>query len=268
MVVSRPESIDAGRQRIAASLNRAVGKGKPTEAEGAAALGRATLTPHLEELADGQFVIESIREDEVAKAGIFERLDKILEDPEAILASNTSSIPIMRLARCTTREERVIGVHFFSPAPVLPLVEVTASLLTDGAVADRVEHFVTEVLGKRAIRSPDRTGFVVNSLLIPYLLSAIRMVRRNGRCPCGCGVSPPAGAPPVGVLGARFGCQGWVSRCPSWSRRMPHSARNAPSTASGLRPMRHPWTATSCGPSSLRQHLCGARHTSECGSIT
>jgi 3-hydroxybutyryl-CoA dehydrogenase len=176
VAVSRPESVAAGRERIAASLGRAVARGKLTEAGRDAALGRLTLTADLEDLADRQLVIESIREDEVAKADLFERLDKIVEDETAILASNTSSIPIMRLGRCTGRPERVLGIHFFSPAPVLPLVEVTASLLTDEAVTDRVEHFVTDTLGKQAIRSPDRTGFIVNALLIPYLLSAIRMV--------------------------------------------------------------------------------------------
>ncbi|MFD7339092.1 3-hydroxybutyryl-CoA dehydrogenase [Streptomyces violascens] len=176
VAVSSPDSIAPGLQRIAGSLGRAVARGKLSEAERNAALARVTLTSDLEDLSDRQFVIESIREDEVAKADLFARLDKIVEDPGAILASNTSSIPIMRLGRSTTRADRVVGVHFFSPAPVLPLVEVTASLLTDKTVTDRAEHLVTEVLGKQAIRSPDRTGFVVNALLIPYLLSAIRMV--------------------------------------------------------------------------------------------
>ncbi|MEU7037505.1 3-hydroxybutyryl-CoA dehydrogenase [Streptomyces sp. NPDC046237] len=183
VVVSRPESVAAGRERIAGSVARAVTKGKLTGAEADAVLGKVTLTAELDDLADRQFVIESVREDEAAKTMLFERLDKIVEDPLAVLASNTSSIPIMRLARCTTRPERVIGVHFFSPAPVLPLVEVTASLLTDEAVASDVERFVTDVLGKHAIRSPDRTGFVVNALLIPYLLSAVRMVESGFASP-------------------------------------------------------------------------------------
>ncbi|MFJ9113457.1 3-hydroxybutyryl-CoA dehydrogenase [Streptomyces sp. NPDC102283] len=176
VAVSRADSVAPGLERIAGSLGRAVAKGRLTAAERDAALARVTLTPNLEELADRQFVIESIREDEMAKAHLFKRLDKIVEDPEAILASNTSSVPIMRLGRCTTRADHVVGVHFFSPAPVLALVELTASLLTDETVTDRAEHFVTQVLGKQAIRSPDRPGFVVNALLIPYLLSAIRMV--------------------------------------------------------------------------------------------
>ncbi|MBT2426311.1 3-hydroxybutyryl-CoA dehydrogenase [Streptomyces sp. ISL-112] len=176
VVVSRPASVAPGRQRVRTSLDRAVAKGKLTADERDAALDAITLTTNLGDLADRQFVIEAIREDEGAKVDLFARLDRIVEDPQAILASNTSSIPIMRLGRSTSRADRVIGVHFFSPVPVLPLVELTGSLLTDDCVRDRAEHFVTTVLGKQVIRTEDRAGFVVNALLIPYLLAAIRMV--------------------------------------------------------------------------------------------
>lgn len=176
VAVSRSTSADAGWRRIHGSLDRAVRKGKLGEADRDAAVGRIRMTLNLEDLADRQLVIESIKEDEPSKTQLFGLLDKIVEDDDAILASNTSSIPIMRLGRSTNRPERVLGVHFFSPVPVLPLVELVGSLLTDERVCDRTETFVTDVLGKRVIRSPDRTGFVVNSLLIPYLLSAIRMV--------------------------------------------------------------------------------------------
>jgi 3-hydroxybutyryl-CoA dehydrogenase len=177
VVVSRPESVEPGRRRIEGSLAKAVAKGRLTEAERDAALARISLTPHLKEMADRQFVIESIREDETAKTELFAALDGIVEDPDAILASNTSSLPIMRLARSTTRPRQVLGVHFFSPVPMLPLVEVTGSLLTDESVSDRAEWFVREVLGKQVIRTSDRAGFVVNALLFPYLVSAIRMVQ-------------------------------------------------------------------------------------------
>ncbi|MGP4052528.1 3-hydroxybutyryl-CoA dehydrogenase [Streptomyces sp. 2A115] len=176
VAVSRPTSIAPGRQRIETSLGRAVAKGRLTEAERDAALGRISMTCHLDELADRQFVIEAIHEDEAAKVGLFAALDRIVEAPDAILASNTSSLPIMRLARSTSRAGRVVGVHFFSPVPVLPLVELTSSLQTDEDVSDRAERFVTDVLGKQVIRTPDRAGFVVNALLIPYLVSAVRMV--------------------------------------------------------------------------------------------
>jgi 3-hydroxybutyryl-CoA dehydrogenase len=176
VVVSRPESIVPGRRRIEASLDRAVGKGKLTVEQRDAALAGINLTADLDALADRQFVIESIREDESAKVELFARLDTIVKDPEAILASNTSSLPIMRLGRSTGRPQRVVGVHFFSPVPVLPLVELTGSLLTDDEVRDRTERFVTDSLGKQVIRTEDRAGFVVNALLIPYLLAAVRMV--------------------------------------------------------------------------------------------
>ncbi|WP_327222173.1 3-hydroxybutyryl-CoA dehydrogenase [Streptomyces cyaneofuscatus] len=176
VVVSRPEAVAPGLGRIEASLARAVTKGKLSEAEREKALAAITMTCDLEALADREFVIESIREDEAAKVELFARLDRIVKDPQAVLASNTSSLPIMRLGRSTARPDRVVGVHFFSPVPVLPLVELTGSLLTDEEVCDRAEAFVTDVLGKRVIRTEDRAGFVVNALLIPYLLAAIRMV--------------------------------------------------------------------------------------------
>ncbi|MER6195718.1 3-hydroxybutyryl-CoA dehydrogenase [Streptomyces cyaneofuscatus] len=176
VVVSRPEAVAPGLGRIESSLARAVAKGKLSEAEREKALGAITMTCDLEALADREFVIESIREDEAAKVELFARLDRIVKDPQAILASNTSSLPIMRLGRSTARPGRVVGVHFFSPVPVLPLVELTGSLLTDEEVCDRAEAFVSDVLGKRVIRTEDRAGFVVNALLIPYLLAAIRMV--------------------------------------------------------------------------------------------
>ncbi|MFD3414047.1 3-hydroxybutyryl-CoA dehydrogenase [Streptomyces cyaneofuscatus] len=176
VVVSRPEAVAPGLGRIEASLARAVTKGKLSEAEREKALAAITMTCDLEALDDREFVIESIREDEAAKVELFARLDRIVKDPQAVLASNTSSLPIMRLGRSTARPDRVVGVHFFSPVPVLPLVELTGSLLTDEEVCDRAEAFVTDVLGKRVIRTEDRAGFVVNALLIPYLLAAIRMV--------------------------------------------------------------------------------------------
>ncbi len=176
VVVSGPGSVGPGRRRIADSLGRSVAKGRLTEAERDGILGRIRLTPDLDALADREFVVESVPEDVNAKTELFARLDKVVEAPDAILASNTSSIPIVRLGRSATRVERIVGVHFFSPVPVLPLVELTASVHTDVQVVERTERLVTEVLGKRVIRSPDRPGFVVNAVLFPYLLSAIRMV--------------------------------------------------------------------------------------------
>jgi 3-hydroxybutyryl-CoA dehydrogenase len=121
-------------------------------------------------------VIEAVAEDEATKIGVFKMLDTVLEDREAILATNTSSIPIIKLAMATKRPEQVIGMHFFNPVPVLKLVEVISSLLTSAETTSRVHKYAIDSLNKRVITSPDRAGFVVNALLIPYLLSAVRML--------------------------------------------------------------------------------------------
>ncbi|PWK65237.1 3-hydroxybutyryl-CoA dehydrogenase [Streptomyces sp. CG 926] len=165
----------AARERIAASLERAVQRGKLDRISAEDALARILFTGDLEDLADRRLVIEAVTENADAKTEIFTALDKIVEDPEAILATNTSAIPVMRLGMATRRADHVLGLHFFNPVPVLPLVEIVSSLHTAPRVADSVETFVRDTLGKTAVRSQDRAGFVVNALLIPYLLSAVRM---------------------------------------------------------------------------------------------
>ncbi|MGW1768464.1 3-hydroxybutyryl-CoA dehydrogenase [Streptomyces sp. NPDC002073] len=176
VAVSSDRSLAAGPARVAASLERAVSRGKLTAAQRDEALGRITFTRDLGELHDRQLVIEAVKEDEDLKLDVFAALDKIVAAPDAVLASNTSSLSIARLARATARPERVVGIHFFNPVPVLPLVEIVGTLLTDPQTTDRAEWFVANALGKTVLRSPDRAGFVVNALLFPYLLSAIRMV--------------------------------------------------------------------------------------------
>jgi 3-hydroxybutyryl-CoA dehydrogenase len=170
------DALDAGRRRIEASLGRGLKHGKLTEAERDAALSRIEFTTDLGTFADRQLVIEAVVETEQAKTEVFTALDKVVEDAEAIFASNTSSIPIMKLGMATSRPHHVIGVHFFNPVPVLKLVELVPSLLTDHTTRERAERFVEDVLGKQVILSQGRAGFIVNSLLIPYLLSAIRML--------------------------------------------------------------------------------------------
>ncbi|MFI2640746.1 3-hydroxybutyryl-CoA dehydrogenase [Streptomyces sp. NPDC018610] len=165
----------AARDRVAASLDRAVGRGKLEQAAAQDALTRLVFTGDLEDLADRQLVVEAVVENADAKTEVFAALDKIIEDPAAVLATNTSSLPIMRLGMATSRADRVVGLHFFNPVPVLPLVEVVTSLHTSADTTAIVEDFAARVLGKSVIRSRDRAGFVVNALLIPYLLSAIRM---------------------------------------------------------------------------------------------
>ncbi|KOU12492.1 MULTISPECIES: 3-hydroxybutyryl-CoA dehydrogenase [Streptomyces] len=166
---------DRARERVAVSLERAVQRGKLDRLSAEDALGRLTFTGSLDDLADRRLVVEAVVEDAAAKTEVFTALDKIVEDPEAILATNTSAIPVMRLGMATQRADRVLGLHFFNPVPVLPLVEVVTSLHTSAETLTAAEEFATTVLGKTVVRSRDRAGFVVNALLIPYLLSAIRM---------------------------------------------------------------------------------------------
>jgi 3-hydroxybutyryl-CoA dehydrogenase len=167
--------INAGRDRVTQSLERATAKGKLSEADRDATLGRLAFTTKLEDLSDRQLVIEAVVEDEAVKGKIFAQLDEIIADPDAVLASNTSSIPIMKIAASTKNPSRVLGLHFFNPVPVLPLVELVNTLVTADAAVARVEEFARDVLGKQVVRCGDRSGFIVNALLVPYLLSAIRM---------------------------------------------------------------------------------------------
>jgi 3-hydroxybutyryl-CoA dehydrogenase len=170
------EAAERGRSKIVGSLDRGLRSGKLTEEDRDAAIGRLSFTTEFAELADRQLVVEAVIEDEALKTNIFRELDKAVTDPDAILASNTSSIPIMKLGIATQRPEQVIGIHFFNPVPVLKLVELVTSLLTSPATTERANAFANDVLHKRVIRSQDRAGFIVNALLIPYLLSAIRMM--------------------------------------------------------------------------------------------
>ncbi|MBL1067350.1 3-hydroxybutyryl-CoA dehydrogenase [Streptomyces sp. 7-21] len=169
------EALELGRTRIVSSLGKAVERGKLSAEERDAALDRLTFTTDLGEFADRDLVIEAVVENEQVKTEIFQVLDQVVTRPDAILASNTSSIPLVNLAVATSRPGQVLGIHFFNPAQVQRLVELIPALTTDAETIRRAEALVTEVLGKHAIRAQDRSGFVVNALLIPYLLSAVRM---------------------------------------------------------------------------------------------
>jgi 3-hydroxybutyryl-CoA dehydrogenase len=164
----------AGRARLEKSLVKAEQRGKIPSASDV--LERIRVVTDLDELADRDLVVEAIVEDEAAKCDLFGRLDKIVLSRSAVLASNTSSIPIMKLAVATERPTHVMGIHFFNPVPVLSLVELVPSLLTAPETTELARAFVQDDLGKHAIDCQDRAGFVVNSLLIPFVLSAIRMV--------------------------------------------------------------------------------------------
>lgn len=172
---STRELADVGRSRILTSLDRGVSSGKITGRERDEAARRLRFSTDLAEFADRQLVVEAIVEDEAAKTAVFRELDRVVTDPDAVLASNTSSIPIMKLATGTDQPCRVLGMHFFNPVPVLALVEVVSTLETGEAVRERAEAFAQQVLGKQVVHSADRSGAVVNALLVPYLLSAIRM---------------------------------------------------------------------------------------------
>ena len=166
----------AGLDRISNSLAQAVKRGKLSEEDRDAALSRLLVTADSDRLADRQLVVEAVPEIEELKTEMFELVDKIVTDPDAILASNTSSIPIMKLAMVTKRPEQVVGIHFFNPVPVLPLVEIVPSLMTAPETVAFANEFCETRLNKHVIQSQDRAGFVVNALLVPYILSAIRML--------------------------------------------------------------------------------------------
>lgn len=174
-IVYEPEhkALERSRKAIGDSVERAVARGKLGSDEAAALLDRIDWTTDLQALAEADAVVEAIVEEEGAKRRLFAQLDEIVAD-HAILASNTSSIPIAGLAAATGRADRVLGLHFFSPVPVMTLVEVVVGLDTSPATVARGEALV-ERLGKRAIRTKDRSGFVVNFLLVPYLMAAVRM---------------------------------------------------------------------------------------------
>lgn len=175
VVESNPEQIQHGHQTIEQSLEKAKRKGRVSPASADGALGRLRITDAYASLADRDLVIEAVTEREDVKLKVLTTLDQVVEDPHAILATNTSSIPIMKLAMATSRRENVVGLHFVNPVPVRPLVELVPSLVTSETTLARVRGFAEGVLGKEVIVSKDRAGFIINALLIPFVLSAIRM---------------------------------------------------------------------------------------------
>ncbi|MEV0182652.1 3-hydroxybutyryl-CoA dehydrogenase [Streptomyces sp. NPDC050625] len=165
----------AGLAGVADSLLKAEKRGTVAPEGRTHALAGISATGDLSRLAESDLVIEAAVEDEQAKTALFRRLDEVT-DPGAVLAGNTSSIPIARLAAATARPEAVVGLHFFNPVPLMPLVEIIPTLHTSEATERRARAFAGDLLGKTTITTQDRAGFVVNSLLVPYLLAAVRMV--------------------------------------------------------------------------------------------
>jgi len=171
------ELVERGRNRIETSTLRAVERGRLETAERDTLLGRISGTTDVHELADVDLVIEAATEDHDTKVGMFRRLDEITK-PEVVLASNTSSIPIADLGAATSRPDKVLGMHFFNPVPVMGLIELVRAITTS---EDTVEfgRAYGVVLGKTTVESRDRAGFIVNALLIPYLNGAIRMLEEG-----------------------------------------------------------------------------------------
>jgi 3-hydroxybutyryl-CoA dehydrogenase len=167
------EALDRARSRVAASVQKAISRGKIEPGDAEELLEQVAYSTDLDRLSGAEIVIEAVYEDPELKGRLFRELDARLPDA-AILASNTSSIPIAQIASWTERPQRVLGLHFFSPVPVMKLVEVVVGLDTSDDAAARAVEFV-EAIGKRPIRTKDRSGFIVNALLVPYLMTAVRM---------------------------------------------------------------------------------------------
>jgi 3-hydroxybutyryl-CoA dehydrogenase len=165
--------LDRSLARIERSVERAVAGGKLKQADAGALLERIDRTTDFDALGDADLVVEAVFEDPKVKGPLFRDLDRILP-AASVLASNTSSIPIAELASWTHRRDRVLGLHFFSPVPVMKLVEVVVALETSEETVARAEKFAAAI-GKQPIRTKDRSGFIVNMLLVPYLMAAVRM---------------------------------------------------------------------------------------------
>ncbi|MEZ5194023.1 MAG: 3-hydroxyacyl-CoA dehydrogenase family protein [Nocardioides sp.] len=197
------DAVERGRQHLEHSTGRAVARGKMTEEEQAALLGRITFTTDLADLAEAGFVVEAVVESLEVKKEIFRRLDEIV-GPDAILATNTSSLSVTEISTANTRPGRVVGVHFFNPAPVQNLVEIVRTVVTEPQVLSDVEALVGQ-LGKSPVVCGDKAGFIANTLLFGYLTT---------RCRCSSRSTPPArtSMPPCASAAATR----WA-RSPCWT---------------------------------------------------
>jgi 3-hydroxybutyryl-CoA dehydrogenase len=175
VTVFEPEqaALHRSRERLSVSVDRAVSRGKMDAADASTVVERIAYTTDLDELDGVDAVCEAVTEDPRVKGRLFAELDKRLPAAQ-FLASNTSSIPIAEIASWTQRPDRVIGLHFFSPVPVMKLVEVVVALDTADETVVQAEEFASKI-GKSPIRTKDRSGFIVNMLLVPYLMAAVRM---------------------------------------------------------------------------------------------
>jgi 3-hydroxybutyryl-CoA dehydrogenase len=172
-----PAKVDGVRATIERSLDKAIQRGKLEESVKPDVLGRLTGTTRLDDLADADLVVEAIAEDLAVKTTLFENLDEICR-PGVILATTTSSLPIISCATATKRPQDVVGMHFFNPAPIMKLVEVVSTVTTADDVRDTVLALCEQV-GKVAVSCGDRAGFIVNALLFPYLNDAVKMLEAH-----------------------------------------------------------------------------------------
>ena len=170
----KQETADAMVAGLGKSLDKQVAKGRLAEDEAAAVAGRVSATADLDALADCDLVLESIVEDLAVKKQLFVELDKVVKDG-AILASNTSTLPVIEMAVETGRPERVCGVHFFNPAPAMALVEIVRTLVSSDETIGEVTAFA-EAAGKTTVEVKDQAGFIVNALLFPSLNNAVRLL--------------------------------------------------------------------------------------------
>lgn len=179
VVLHEPEAprLQHSRELVGASVARAVAGGKLSADEAEDVLGRIEWSKNFENLSGAGLVVEAVFEDAAVKGPIFRSLDDML-GADVVLASNTSSIPIAQIASWTRCPERVLGLHFFSPVPVMKLVEVVVGLDTASEAVEIAERFC-EAIGKHAIRTKDRSGFIVNMLLVPYLMAGVRMLEEG-----------------------------------------------------------------------------------------
>ncbi len=171
------ERREHGLQAVERSMARAVERGKLDRSDRDEAMARITGSTDIADVADSDLVMEAVTEDLPTKIEVFAHLDELTR-PEVVLATNTSSLPIAELAAITKRPDKVLGLHFFNPPPVMKLLEVVRALTTSDETVDFARAFAVR-LGKTPVLSKDRAGFIVNFLLIPYLNSAVRMLDEN-----------------------------------------------------------------------------------------
>jgi len=175
-VIVRSRSIDTANAMVASidkGFVKAIERGKATEEDRAVVLGRIIATDHLGAVADCDLVIESVVEDLAVKKALFAELEQIVK-PSGILATNTSTLPVVEMAMVTQRPSQVVGIHFFNPAPMMKLVEVVRPITASDETVATALAFAT-ACGKDGVEVKDRAGFIVNALLFPYLNNAVRM---------------------------------------------------------------------------------------------